>query len=391
MKHFNFSILLLSLILTAAAVAASKHQQSTMPAGMSHEEHMAQMKKEAEMKRHGNDAMGFDQNRTTHHFPMTSDGGSIAVDANNRADQESIAQIRSHLQQIAIDFKRGDFGKPFETHSEFPAGVPVMQRLKDEITYAYTETPRGGIVRIVTTNPEALAAVHAFLAYQVKEHATGDPPTPGSTIVNDPENQRLLVSPAGRPDHFAHRFDNPAEYAGRFDDPKRDEWQMPARVIDALGLKSGESVADIGAGTGYFTIRLAKSASKPLVYAVDIEQAMVEHTLGRARQEGLRNVIGVKADADRANLPAPVDVVLIVDTFHHLPNRVAYFRALKQQLNAGARVAIIDWRKDSPEGPPVEFRYSPEQISAELAEAGLALAVSHDFLPRQHFLIFNAR
>jgi ubiquinone/menaquinone biosynthesis C-methylase UbiE len=196
---------------------------------------------------------------------------------------------------------------------------------------------------------------------------------------------------SAEPDHFAHRFDNPSEYIDRFDDPKRDEWQMPERVIDALGLKLGDSVADIGAGTGYFTTRLAKSATKPVVYAVDIEQSMVEHTLGRAKQARLGNVIGVKADADRTNLPAPVDVVLIVDTFHHLPNRVAYFRSLRQQLNPGARVAIIDWRKDSPEGPPLEFRYSPAQISAELRQAGFALSESLDFLPRQHFLIFRAR
>jgi ubiquinone/menaquinone biosynthesis C-methylase UbiE len=148
---------------------------------------------------------------------------------------------------------------------------------------------------------------------------------------------------------------------------------MPERVIAALDLKHGESVADIGAGTGYFTIRLAKSALKPVVYAVDIEPSMVEYTFGRAKQELLDNVIGVTADTDRTNLPAPVDVVLIVDTFHHLPNRVAYFQGLKQQLKPGARLAIIDWRTDSSEGPPVEFRYSPEQISAELAQAGFSL------------------
>ena len=390
MKYAPIPTLLLSLIMASVAVTTGA-QHSTMPAGMTHEEHMAQMKKEAEMKQHGNAAMGFDQDRTTHHFLMTSDGGSIAVDANDPADQASIAQIRSHLQNISIAFKHGDFGKPRETHSEYPAGVPVMQRLKDEMTYAYAETLRGGIVRIVTANPEALAAVHAFLAYQVKEHATGDPLTPGSPAAHAPESHPQTGSRAAQPDHFAHRFDNPSEYVDRFDDPKRDEWQMPERVIDALGLKRGESVADIGAGTGYFTIRLAKSAAKAVVYAVDIEQAMVEHTLGRAKQERLGNVIGVKAEADRTNLPAPVDVALIIDTFHHLPNRVAYFRNLERQLKPGARVVIIDWRKDSPEGPPVEFRYSPEQISAELAQAGFALAESHDFLPRQHFLIFRAR
>src|SRR3989304_6217154 len=85
-----------------------------------------QMKKEAEMKQHGNTAMGFDQDRTIHHFLMTSNGGSIAVDANDPADQASVAQIRSHLQEIAIAFKQGDFGKPHETHSEHPADVPAM-------------------------------------------------------------------------------------------------------------------------------------------------------------------------------------------------------------------------------------------------------------------------
>jgi SAM-dependent methyltransferase len=390
MKYASISTLLFSVIMASVAVIAGA-QHTTMPAGMTHEEHMAQMKKEAEMKQHGNVAMGFDQDRTTHHFRMTSDGGSIAVDANDSADQASITQIRSHLREIAIAFKQGDFGKPHETHSEYPAGVPEMQRLKDQITYTYAETPRGGILRIITANAEALAAVHAFLAYQVKEHATGDPLTPGSHAAHASESQPQAGAGATQQDHFAHRFDNPSEYVDRFDDPKRDEWQMPERVIAALGLKAGESVADIGAGTGYFTIRLAKSAAKPVVYAVDIEPAMVEHTLGSAKLERLGNVIGVKADADRTNLPAPVDVVLIVDTFHHLPNRVAYFRALKQELKPGARLAIIDWRKDSPEGPPVEFRYSPEQISAELTQAGLTLAESHDFLPRQHFLIFSAR
>jgi SAM-dependent methyltransferase len=389
MNHASISALFLSLILTSGTVTPTQH--TPMPAGMTHEEHMAQMKKQEEMKQHGNVAMGFDQDRTTHHFLMTSDGGSIAVDANDPTDKDSIAQIRSHLQEIAIALKQGDFGKPYETHSEYPAGVPVMQRLKHEITYAYAETPCGGVVRIVTAIPEALAAVHAFLAYQVKEHATGDPLTPGSHPAHASESQPQTGASAAQPDHFAHRFDNPSEYVDRFDDPKRDEWQMPERVIAALGLKLGESVADIGAGTGYFTIRLAKSAAKPVVYAVDIEPSMVEHTLGRAKQEQLGNVFGVKADSDRTNLPAPVDVALIVDTFHHLPNRVAYFQALKQQLKPSARVAIIDWRKDSPEGPPVEFRYSPEQISAELAQAGFALVESHDFLPRQHFLIFRAR
>lgn len=190
------------------------------------------------------------------------------------------------------------------------------------------------------------------------------------------------------PDHMEHRFD-PIESAKSFDDPARNTWQMPDRVIDALGLTPGRSVADVGAGTGYFTVRLAKSKAAPLVYAVDIEESMVKYLRERAAQEGLKNVVAVQAAADRTNLSAPVDVVLIVNTYHHIGNRVAYFRELQKLMKPSARLAIIDFRKGAPGGPPDEFRLLPEQISSELAQAGFTLQIQHDFLPRQEFLIFQ--
>jgi cyclopropane fatty-acyl-phospholipid synthase-like methyltransferase len=197
-------------------------------------------------------------------------------------------------------------------------------------------------------------------------------------------------SPAPQGDHFAHRFENADEWAKSFDDPARDAWQMPARVVDALRLEPGQVVADIGAGTGYFTIRLAKSPAKPKVYAVDIEPSMVQHVTRRAMRDGLTNVTAVLGAADRTNLPEKVDLVVVVNTYHHIPSRVAYFSALKAQLKPGGRVAIIDFRKGSPEGPPEEFRFTADQISAELTKAGLALQTTHDFLPRQMFLVYGA-
>jgi SAM-dependent methyltransferase len=137
-------------------------------------------------------------------------------------------------------------------------------------------------------------------------------------------------------------------------------------------------------------VRLAKSAAAPKVFAVDIEPTMVEYVRHRAMREGLKNVVAVHAGADRSNLPESVDVVLIVDTYHHIPNRVTYFTALKAIMKAGARLAIVDFNKDSPEGPPVEFRVTPEQVTAELAKAGFTLQTRHDFLPRQMFLIYTA-
>jgi ubiquinone/menaquinone biosynthesis C-methylase UbiE len=193
------------------------------------------------------------------------------------------------------------------------------------------------------------------------------------------------------PDHMQHSFADVERYAKAFDDPARDAWQMPDRVIAELGLRAGQSVADIGAGTGYFTMRLAKSAAAPKVYAVDIEKSMLEHIQHRAMAEGLKNVTTVLGGADRTNLSEPVDVVLIVDTYHHIPNRVAYFTALKKQLKPGGRLAIVDFKKDAPDGPPVEFRFTPDQISGELGKAGFTLQAQHDFLPRQMYLIYTAK
>ena len=191
------------------------------------------------------------------------------------------------------------------------------------------------------------------------------------------------------PDHMEHRFD-PAESTKRFDDPARDAWQMPDRVIAALGLTRGQSVADIGAGTGYFSVRLAKSTAAPLVYAVDIEPAMVKYLQERAAKEALTNIVAVQATGDRTNLPAPVDAVLIVNTYHHIGSRVTYFSELKKLMKPDARLAIVDYKKGVPDGPPEEFRFLPEQIVSELAKAGFTLQTQHDFLPRQLFLVFRA-
>ncbi|MBZ5610627.1 MAG: methyltransferase domain-containing protein [Acidobacteriia bacterium] len=190
-------------------------------------------------------------------------------------------------------------------------------------------------------------------------------------------------------DHMEHRFDQPEQFAKMFDDPARDAWQMPDRVIAALGLKRGDIVADVGSGTGYFTVRLAKSEAAPKVYGADIEPSMVTYLRERAAKEGLKNVVSVQAAADTPNLPEPVDVVLIVDTYHHIGGREAYFQKLAKSLKPGGRVAIIDFKPDSPDGPPKEFRFSPGKFKSEMAKAGYKLVAQHDFLPRQQFLIFG--
>jgi len=136
--------------------------------------HHQQDKRADGVNQRGDHAMGFSHEKTTHHFRLAADGGSIEVTANDSNDAVSLEQIRMHLAHIAKLFKTGDFDKPMFTHGETPPGVPVMTRMKEEINYVFEPIDGGGRVRIRTSNPEAINAVHEFLRYQIKEHKTGD-------------------------------------------------------------------------------------------------------------------------------------------------------------------------------------------------------------------------
>jgi hypothetical protein len=157
----------------AAALLAPQHP--SMPAGMSHEDHLKQMAKHEALKKRGAQAMGFDQDATTHHFRLAPHGGSIKVTVNDQKDEATIAAVRSHLRSIAAGFSRGEFDKPFLTHGEEPPGVHEMQLDRASISYRYQDLPRGFAVRIVTANARAQKAVHEFLRSQITEHQTGDP------------------------------------------------------------------------------------------------------------------------------------------------------------------------------------------------------------------------
>jgi len=151
-------------ILTLAVLAPLAAQHS-MPPGMSHEEHM---------KNRGNEAMGFDQDKAIHHFHLTPTGGNIEVSVKQQGDEDTRKQVRDHLRTIVPEFANGVFTSPIATHGEVPPGVQVMRERKTRIAYAYEETPDGGRVIITTKDRTARTAVHDFLKYQIREHATGD-------------------------------------------------------------------------------------------------------------------------------------------------------------------------------------------------------------------------
>lgn len=127
-----------------------------------------------QMQHRGQMVMGFDQTKTTHRFSLYDDGGAIDVSVNDASDVANRDAIRAHLPHIAAMFGAGDFDAPMEVHAQQVPGTAEMARLKDRLAFKYVETPLGGRVDVITTDKDALAAVHAFLTFQIADHHTGD-------------------------------------------------------------------------------------------------------------------------------------------------------------------------------------------------------------------------
>jgi hypothetical protein len=167
--------LVVSLLLLALPVFAQDAKQDDMKDCPMYAQHAAQSH-QAIVESHGDQAMGFPHDKTTHHFRMAADGGAIEVTANDSGDKTNTTAIRSHLSHIAMMFGNGDFSTPMFVHDGIPAGVTTMKLLKSDIQYTYEETPMGGRVRLKSENPVAVAAIQDFLRFQIKDHQTGDSP-----------------------------------------------------------------------------------------------------------------------------------------------------------------------------------------------------------------------
>lgn len=198
-----------------------------------------------------------------------------------------------------------------------------------------------------------------------------------------------LPATAQSPHTHQHSFGNAQKWAQIFDDPDRDAWQKPHEVIQALKLKPDAVIADIGSGTGYFSVRFANMTPQGRVYGVDTEPDMVKYLAERAKREGLKNITALSGKPGDPGLPEKADLIIYVDVYHHVEQRVDYFRRLQGSLKPDGRLAIIDFRLDAPNGPPRAARIAPEQVRSELQRAGYALAEEHGFLPNQYFLVFR--
>jgi ubiquinone/menaquinone biosynthesis C-methylase UbiE len=191
--------------------------------------------------------------------------------------------------------------------------------------------------------------------------------------------------------HALHR--DPKAYIAMLEDPARDAYQKPDEVVRALALKPGERVADIGSGSGYFTLRLAAAVGDTgRVYGVDIDPEMIRHLNRRVRDAGAHNVQAVLSEPDDPLLPdGSIDRFVIVDTWHHIEKQPEYLALMKKMLKPGGQVVMIDFHKrELPVGPPLAMKIAREDLVRQMETNGFRLAREHTFLPYQYFLVFAA-
>jgi SAM-dependent methyltransferase len=215
------------------------------------------------------------------------------------------------------------------------------------------------------------------------------------TTTRKPPAKRPAAARPGKKAPYGAKRDrhgNPTDFAAylaRLDDPGRAKWQLPDRVVAALRLKKGGLAAEIGSGTGQFTIRMAKRVGdEGRVYAIDVEPRMLDVLAERAAAAKAWGIVGLLAPDGGGLPPEPVDVVLMVNVFHHVHDRADYLRGLASCLAPGGRIAIVDFHeRELPVGPPPDHKLAKADAVAAVKAAGLRVLREEKFLPYQYFLI----
>lgn len=187
---------------------------------------------------------------------------------------------------------------------------------------------------------------------------------------------------------------DPKAYISMLENPQRDAEQKPQEVIKALDIKEGETIADIGAGSGYFAFRFARHVGNSgRIYAVDINSDMIVFMNRHIRDNKMKNVVTVlSAPDDPLVTDASIDRFFICNTWHHVPNQNHYIALMKKMLRPGGQIIVIDYhKKELPVGPPPEMKMAREEVIKEMETGGFKLAREHTFLPYQYFLVFALR
>jgi ubiquinone/menaquinone biosynthesis C-methylase UbiE len=205
----------------------------------------------------------------------------------------------------------------------------------------------------------------------------------------------LFVSCAGHKKHghkggHHHRFDDAQKWAKVFEDPKRDKWQQPNKIFKQLKITKKMKIADIGSATGYFPVRLAKLVPQGRVWGIDVEPNLVRFLNKRVEKEGINNVFSTLGTFDDPLIPERVDYIFIVNTYHHINDRVHYLKNLKNYLKKNGKIVIIDFKKgDLPFGPKDHAKFHPEKVTKEFTQAGYKLIKNPKVLEFQYILVYQ--
>lgn len=212
---------------------------------------------------------------------------------------------------------------------------------------------------------------------------------------HDPANPPIdcPLKAQGIDPHGLKPFEDVSKYISFLEREDRAIWQKPDAVVSALELRGDETVADVGAGSGYFSFRFAKQLDRGSVVAIDVEAEMIRHVHHKAMTSGVNNIQVKLAEKDDPSVPADADLVFICDVLHHVKGRPAWLKKLHGQMKAGSRLALIEFKEGPlPEGPPESLKISKADMVAELTAAGFeAAGEKADLLPYQYLLLFSRR
>lgn len=237
-------------------------------------------------------------------------------------------------------------------------------------------------------------SAHTATAAMSATATVGDVSSPGQqAAVHDPTHPPIdcpLRKQGLDPAHLLP-FEDTAKYIAFLERPDRAAWQKPDAVVTALGLTGKETVVDVGAGSGYFSFRLARAVPEGKVIALDVDPEMIRHIHHKTMTEGVRNAQVALAKPDDPGVPAEADLVFMCDVLHHIQDRPAWLAKLAAQMHKGARLALVEFKEGKlPEGPPEAMKLSRAQLVALATGAGLVLDSERpELLPYQTFLVFH--
>jgi ubiquinone/menaquinone biosynthesis C-methylase UbiE len=191
--------------------------------------------------------------------------------------------------------------------------------------------------------------------------------------------------------HDLKPFADVQKYIDFLERSDRAVWQKPAAVVEELQLSGMEKIADVGAGSGYFTFRLARAVPQGMVYAIDTEPEMLRHIHHKAMSESAHNIEVIKSTADDPAVPSDADLVFVCNTLHHVKEKEVWLRNLSSRMKKGARLVVIEFREgDLPEGPPASLKISKNRIIDMIAASSFKLETEKpELLPYQIFLMFS--